>query len=99
MGFQIAIHAIGSKGNHLSLNAIEKAQKVNGTRDSRHRIEHAQILIDDDIPRFAQLGVIASMQPTHCITDKRFAEKRIGMVMTRKNIASPIDMTKASLCS
>jgi hypothetical protein len=83
MGFQIAIHAIGSKGNHLSLNAIEKALEINGTRDSRHRIEHAQILIDEDIPRFAQLGVIASMQPTHCITDKRFAEKRIGLERCR----------------
>lgn len=79
MGFQIAIHAIGSKGNHLTLNAIEKARELNGVRDSRHRIEHAQILIDEDIPRFAELGVIASMQPTHCITDKRFAEKRIGL--------------------
>jgi predicted amidohydrolase YtcJ len=79
MGFQIAIHAIGSKGNHLTLNAIEKAREVNGVRDSRHRSEHAQVLIDEDIPRFAELGVIASMQPTHCITDKRFAEKRIGL--------------------
>ena len=51
---------------------------VNGKRDSRRRSEHAQILSDQDIPRFAQLGVIASMQPTHCITDKRFCEKRIG---------------------
>jgi len=77
-GFQVAIHAIGPKGNHLSLNAIEKAREINGVRDSRHRIEHSQFLIDDDIPRFAQLGVVASMQPTHCITDKRFAEKRVG---------------------
>jgi len=77
-GFQIAIHAIGTKGNHLTLNAIEAARKANGVRDSRHRIEHAQILIDADIPRFAELGVIASMQPTHCITDKRFAQKRVG---------------------
>lgn len=77
-GFQIAIHAIGPKGNHLTLNAIEKAIEVNGRRDSRHRIEHAQFLIDGDIHRFAELGVVASMQPTHCITDKRFAEKRVG---------------------
>ncbi len=83
MGFQIAIHAIGSKGNHLTLNAIEKAREANGIRDSRHRSEHAQVLIDEDIPRFAQLGVIASMQPTHCITDKRFAEKRIGFERCR----------------
>ena len=78
MGFQIGIHAIGTKANHWILNAFEKAQQVNGKRDSRHRSEHAQILILDDIPRFAELAVIASMQPTHCITDKRFAEKRIG---------------------
>jgi len=76
---QIGIHSIGDKANNWVLNAYEKAQQVNGKRDSRHRIEHAQILRSDDIPRFAQLGVIASMQPTHCITDKRFAEKRIGL--------------------
>jgi len=79
MGFQIGIHAIGTKANNWILNAYEKAQQVNGKRDSRHRSEHAQILILSDIPRFAELGVIASMQPTHCITDKRFAEKRIGL--------------------
>jgi len=78
MGFQTGTHAIGDRGNNWLLNALEKAQKVNGERDSRHRSEHAQILRLSDIPRFAQLGVIASMQPTHCITDKRFAEKRIG---------------------
>lgn len=78
-GFQIGIHAIGSRANNWILNAYEKAREVNGVRDSRHRSEHAQILIDEDIPRFAELGVIASMQPTHCITDKRFCEKRIGL--------------------
>lgn len=78
MGFQIGIHAIGSKANNWVLNAYEKAGEVNGERKSRHRIEHAQILIKEDIPRFSELGVIASMQPTHCITDKRFCEKRIG---------------------
>ena len=77
-GFQIGIHAIGSKANHWILDAYQKAQEVNGKRDSRHRSEHAQILIPEDIPRFAELGVIASMQPTHCITDKNFAEKRLG---------------------
>jgi predicted amidohydrolase YtcJ len=78
LGFQIGIHAIGTRGNRWVLNAYEKAQQTNGRRDSRHRIEHAQILADEDIPRFAKLDVIASMQPTHCISDKRFAEKRIG---------------------
>jgi predicted amidohydrolase YtcJ len=82
-GFQIGIHAIGPKANNWILNAYEKAREVNGIRDSRHRSEHAQILIEEDIPRFAGLGVIASMQPTHCITDKRFAEKRIGTERSR----------------
>lgn len=77
-GFQIGVHAIGDKGNNWVLNAYEKASQVNGKRDSRHRIEHAQVLVFSDIPRFAQLGVIPSMQPTHCITDKRFIIKRIG---------------------
>lgn len=83
MGFQIGIHAIGTKANHWILNAFEEARALNGVRDSRHRSEHAQVLIDQDIPRFAELGVIASMQPTHCITDKRFAEKRIGLERSR----------------
>lgn len=83
MGFQIGIHAIGPKANNWILNAYQKAREVNGVRESRHRSEHAQILIEDDIPRFAELGVIASMQPTHCITDKRFAEKRIGTDRSR----------------
>jgi len=78
LGFQIGVHAIGDKGNNWTLNAFEKAQNVNGKRDSRHRNEHAQTLQPSDIPRFAKLGVIASMQPTHCISDKKFCEKRIG---------------------
>jgi predicted amidohydrolase YtcJ len=78
MGFQIGIHAIGDKANYWVLNAYEKALGLNGKRDSRHRIEHAQTLQSSDIQRFAQLGVIPSMQPTHCISDKKFCEKRIG---------------------
>jgi hypothetical protein len=77
-GFQIGVHSIGDKGNNWTLNAFEKALQVNGKRESRHRDEHAQTLLVSDIPRFAQLGVIASMQPTHCISDKKFCEKRIG---------------------
>lgn len=79
LGFQIGVHSIGDKGNNWTLNAFEKAQQVNGKRESRHRNEHAQTLTFEDIPRFAQLGVIPSMQPTHCITDKRFYEKRVGI--------------------
>lgn len=78
MGFQIGVHSIGDKGNNWTLNAFESAQRLNGKRDSRHRDEHAQTLQPSDIPRFAQLGVIASMQPTHCISDKKFCIKRIG---------------------
>jgi len=83
LGLQIGIHAIGTKANRWILNAFEAAQKANGVRDSRHRSEHAQILHPDDIPRFGELGVIPSMQPTHAITDKRFAEKRIGTERSR----------------
>ncbi len=82
-GFQIGIHAIGPKANNWILNAYEKAATVNGRRDSRHRSEHAQILSEPDIIRFKTLGVIPSMQPTHCITDKNFAEKRIGIERCR----------------
>jgi predicted amidohydrolase YtcJ len=78
MGFQIGVHSIGDKGNNWTLNAFEEAMKLNGKRDSRHRDEHSQTLQPSDIPRFAQLGVIASMQPTHCISDKKFCIKRIG---------------------
>ena len=80
LGFQIGVHAIGDKANYWVLNAYEKAQQLNGKRDSRHRVEHAQTLQQSDIPRFAELGVIASMQPTHCISDKKFCEKRIGII-------------------
>src|SRR5664279_2536024 len=78
LGFQIGVHAIGDKGNNWVLNAYEQAIRINGKRNSRHRIEHAQTLQPSDIARFAALGVIASMQPTHCISDKKFCDKRIG---------------------
>ena len=77
-GYQIGVHAIGDKGVNWVLNAVERAQKKYGKKGLRHRIEHAQILIPEDIKRFKELGVIASMQPTHCTTDMRFCEQRIG---------------------
>ncbi|MGA8595787.1 MAG: amidohydrolase [Bryobacteraceae bacterium] len=77
-GLQIAIHAIGDRANNTILNFYERLEKENGIRDRRLRIEHAQHLLRSDIPRFAQLKVIASMQPYHCIDDGRWAEKRIG---------------------
>ena len=77
-GLQVAVHAIGDKANHLVLGMYEEAERQNGARDRRFRIEHAQHLRMEDIPRFGQLHVIASMQPYHCIDDGRWAEKRIG---------------------
>jgi hypothetical protein len=77
-GLQIAAHAIGDKANHLILNAFEKAFRENGKRGARHRIEHAQVVLPEDLKRFKELGIIASIQPSHCIDDMRWAEKRIG---------------------
>src|SRR5580698_3194145 len=77
-GLQVAVHAIGDKANHMVLDMYEEAGRQNGGRDRRFRIEHAQHLRMDDIPRFGTLHVIASMQPYHCIDDGRWAEKRIG---------------------
>jgi len=77
MGFQVGIHAIGDYGNRQSLDAFDKAQ--GGVASPlRNRVEHAQIIALDDIPRFAQLGVIASMQATHATSDMNMAEDRIG---------------------
>jgi predicted amidohydrolase YtcJ len=64
-GFRIYTHAIGDKGVRESLNAYENAIRVNGKRDARHRIEHIETVSPDDIPRFAQLNVMASMEPIH----------------------------------
>jgi len=77
-GLQVAVHAIGDKANHLVLGMYEEAERQDGPRDRRFRIEHAQHLLPGDIPRFGKLHVIASMQPYHCIDDGRWAEKRIG---------------------
>lgn len=80
-GLQIAIHAIGDRANHTILDFYERAEKENGARgeenDRRFRIEHAQHLLPSDIPRFAALHVIASMQPYHAVDDGRWAAKRI----------------------
>ncbi len=77
-GLQIMIHAIGDRANDLILSIYEQVERENGKRDRRFRIEHAQHLRSQDIPRFARDRVIASMQPYHAIDDGRWAEKRIG---------------------
>jgi predicted amidohydrolase YtcJ len=77
-GLQLITHAIGDRANHVILDFYERLQKEDGPRDRRDRIEHAQTLLPEDIPRFAQLGVIASVQPFHAIDDGRWAIRRIG---------------------
>src|SRR5215813_2402345 len=77
--FQVCTHAIGDAANRMVLDSYERAlREVFEARDSRFRVEHAQVLAPEDIPRFAKLGVIPSMQPTHCTSDKAWAEKRLG---------------------
>jgi predicted amidohydrolase YtcJ len=89
-GFQVALHAIGDKANRMALNGFAEAKKLNPTRFGgdinkhyisiglRHRIEHAQVINPKDFKSFAELGIIASMQPSHAISDKRWAESRLG---------------------
>ena len=76
-GFQVAVHAIGDRANREVLDIFER---VYGRDNGQHRprIEHVQILSLDDVPRFAELGVIASVQPTHATSDMPWAEKRVG---------------------
>ncbi|HET9481391.1 MAG TPA: amidohydrolase [Candidatus Polarisedimenticolia bacterium] len=77
-GFQPCIHAIGDRGNRVSLDALEAAVRASGRSDVRARVEHAQVLALEDIPRFAAGGIIASMQPTHATSDMYWAEARVG---------------------
>ena len=77
MGFQVGIHAIGDLGNRMALNSFAKVQDGQPS-PLRNRIEHAQIVALEDIPRFAELGIIASMQATHATSDKNMAEDRVG---------------------
>ncbi len=77
-GFQLAFHAIGDRANRIALDVFEAVAKTNGPRDRRDRIEHAQVVAPTDFVRFAELRVIASMQPSHQTTDMRWAEDRIG---------------------
>ncbi|WP_181702742.1 amidohydrolase [Chthonobacter albigriseus] len=64
-GLQIAVHAIGDRAVRMVLDGYEAARKANGVRDSRHRIEHIEVIHPDDIPRLVDYGVMASMQPPH----------------------------------
>lgn len=77
-GFQLAVHAIGDRANAIVLDTVEKLVAREGKRDRRFRVEHAQVVRKSDLDRWAALGVIASIQPSHGIDDMRWAEKRIG---------------------
>lgn len=78
VGMGVNTHCIGIRGNHMCLAAYEKALKENPKKDHRFRIEHAQIVRDEEIKKFASLNIIPSMQPIHCTSDMPFVEDRIG---------------------
>jgi len=79
-GFQVCTHAIGDRANAVVLDAYDSAFALRGRRggDLRFRIEHAQVVAPADIPRFHALGVIPSMQPSHCTSDMPWAPARLG---------------------
>jgi len=77
-GLQLITHAIGDRANHTILDFYQRIEQQDGPRDRRLRIEHAQTLLLSDIPRFAQLHVIASVQPYQAIDDGRWAVRRLG---------------------
>ena len=79
VGFQVGIHAIGDAGNRETLDFLESVIAEHPeARAERHRIEHAQVIHPDDFARFAELGVIASMEPPHAVEDMAWAEERLG---------------------
>jgi len=80
MGFNLRVHAIGDGGNHVAINAFERALKATGIdgKDARFALEHAQMFTPSDLPRLVELGVVASMQPLHATEDMYFAEARMG---------------------
>ena len=77
-GFQVSAHAIGDAANRWVLDVYQRVLKEMPDPDHRYRIEHAQVVALEDIPRFAKLGVIPSMQAVHAVSDKNMAEKRVG---------------------
>jgi hypothetical protein len=97
-GLQVTVHAIGDEANATLLAIYDSVARAHGQRDRRFRIEHAQHLRPEDIPKFGQLGVIPSMQPYHAIDDGRWVEHRIGpnRIKTTYAFRTLID-TKASL--
>ncbi|HLW55484.1 MAG TPA: amidohydrolase [Candidatus Angelobacter sp.] len=88
-GFQLGFHAIGDRGTRMALEAFEYAEQHSpaGSKDFRYRIEHAQVVAPEDFKKFKDLGVIASMQPNHLLTDMNWAEAHIGTARARHSYA------------
>jgi predicted amidohydrolase YtcJ len=82
-GFQLAFHAIGDRANHVALDTFAAVVAANGPRDRRDRVEHAQVVAPQDFARFAQLNIVASMQPSHLLDDERWASDRLGPERSR----------------
>lgn len=86
-GLQLIVHAIGDRANTLLLDLFSHVVATNGPRDRRLRVEHAQHLRAADLPRFAEINAIASMQPYHAIDDGRWAERAIGAARAQTSYA------------
>jgi predicted amidohydrolase YtcJ len=86
-GFQLGFHAIGDRGARMALEAFAQGEQHSGKRDFRFRIEHVQVLAPEDFERFKDLGVIASMQPNHLLTDMNWAEAHIGAERAKHSYA------------
>jgi len=82
-GFTVTVHAIGDQANRILLDTYAKVFGENPPRDRRFRVVHAQVIHPDDFARFGQLGLIAEVQPYHCIDDMRWMEERIGRERAR----------------
>jgi predicted amidohydrolase YtcJ len=82
-GWQLGVHAIGDRANRMVLDAFAAAIQARPGADLRFRVEHAQVVAPEDIPRFGALGVLASMQPTHATSDMPWAEQRVGPARIR----------------
>jgi predicted amidohydrolase YtcJ len=87
LGFQIAVHAIGDAGVRRTIDAYEAALNANGKRDSRHRIEHLEVMHTDDIPRLASLDIVASIQPGHAPVGHIFPPTGVGQYIHDHQIA------------
>jgi hypothetical protein len=77
-GFTVTVHAIGDKANRILLDTYQRVFEENPPRDRRFRVVHAQVVAPADVARFGALGLVAEVQPYHCIDDMRWMEERIG---------------------